>query len=285
MYDTAIIGTGAAGMSAAITAKVRNKNILLIGPSDMSDKMQKAHKILNYPGLPDITGAQLAEAYRSHLDSLGIAITDDRVTAVYDMGGSFSLQGRSGNMYEARSVIIACGVMSAKGIKGEEENLGMGVSYCATCDAPLYRGRTAAVIAYSAEEENEARFLAELAAKVYYIPMYKGEVSFTEENITVINEVPIEIAPRGSKLITDKGEYDTDGVFVLRDSVAPKNLIYGIETDGAHIVCDREMKTNLKGVFACGDITGRPYQYVSAAGEGNVAALSCVKYLDENKKV
>lgn len=284
MFDIVVIGTGAAGMSAAITAKVRNKSILLVGSAALSDKMRKAHSILNYPGLPDISGAQLADAYKKHLDSLGIEITDDRATAVYDMGSQFSVQGKSGTVYEAKAVILAVGVVNAKGIDGEAENLGMGVSYCATCDAPLYKGKTAAVIAYSADEEREAKFLSELAAKVYYIPMYKGSVSFDAENITVINEKPVSIAPRGKKLITDGGEYETDGVFVLRESIAPKDLIYGIATEGAHITVDRQMKTNIRGVFACGDITGKPYQYVKAAGEGNVAALSCVKYLDESEK-
>ncbi|MBQ5311704.1 MAG: NAD(P)/FAD-dependent oxidoreductase [Oscillospiraceae bacterium] len=284
MYDIVIIGTGPAGISAAITAKVRNKDIILLGSDVLSDKMRKAHTVLNYPGLPDISGEGLADAYKKHLDSLDIKITADIATAVYDMGGSFSVQGRSGMMYEARSVIFATGTATAKGIPGEEENLGMGVSYCATCDAPLYKGKTAAVIAYSADEEREAAFLAELADTVLYFPMYKGDVSFEAKNIRVIYEKPVEIADRGRRLVTDSAEHSIDGVFVLRESVAPKNMMSGLETDGAHIVTDREMNTSISGVFACGDIAGRPYQLVKAAGEGNIAALSCVKYLDEIKK-
>ncbi|MBQ3919837.1 MAG: thioredoxin reductase, partial [Oscillospiraceae bacterium] len=151
--------------------------------------------------------------------------------------------------------------------------------YCATCDAPLYRGKTVSVIAYSADEAKEAEFLAQLCAKVYYLPMYKGDVSFGQENITVIGGKPVRLE-RG-RLITDGGEYDTDGIFVLRESVAPAKLMYGLDTDGAHVVTGRDMSTSVKGVFACGDIAGKPYQFVKAAGEGNVAALSCVKYLDE----
>ena len=87
-YDIAILGTGPAGVSAAITAKIRNKNILLLGSANLSDKLQKAHAIQNYPGLPDIPGAELAAAFRRHLDQLGIAITEEKVSAVYSMAVS-----------------------------------------------------------------------------------------------------------------------------------------------------------------------------------------------------
>ena len=278
-YDIAVIGTGPGGVSAAVTAKVRNKSVLLIGEKDMSSKMKKAHTVLNYPGLPDITGEELARKLSAHLAAMDIPITDDRITSVYDMGGTFALQGKSGEMYSAKAVILATGVVSNAQIEGEDALLGSGVSYCATCDAPLYRGKAVSVIAYSADEAKEAEFLAQLCAKVYYLPMYKGDVSFGQENITVIGGKPVRLE-RG-RLITDGGEYDTDGIFVLRESVAPAKLMYGLDTDGAHVVTGRDMSTSVKGVFACGDIAGKPYQFVKAAGEGNVAALSCVKYLDE----
>lgn len=278
IYDIAIIGTGPAGVSAAITAKVREKSVLLIGETKLSSKMRKAKEILNWPGMYGVSGEELADRLHDHLAAMGVNVTEDSITAVYDMGGSFTLQGKSGEMYTARTVILAMGVVSAKSIPGEDELLGSGVSYCATCDAPLYRGKTAAVIAWSPEEEREARFLAGIASKVWYLPMYKGDVSFDADNIAVIGGVPTAIE-RG-RLITDQGTYDADGVFVLRESVAPAKLIYGLDTDGAHVVVDRDMQTSVKGVFACGDITGRPYQYIKAAGEGNVCALSCVKYLD-----
>ncbi|MBQ8978138.1 MAG: NAD(P)/FAD-dependent oxidoreductase [Oscillospiraceae bacterium] len=283
VYDIAVIGTGPGGISAAVTAAVRNKSVLLIGEKGLSSKMRKAKEILNYPGFPRTSGEELADRFQAHLDSMGIPVTEDRITAVYDMGGTFGLQGRSGEMYTARSVILAMGVVSAASIPGEDELLGSGVSYCATCDAPLYRGKTVAVIGYSPDEEAEGAFLSEVASKVYYLPMYKGDVSLDGDNIEVIHSRPVRIE-RG-RLVTDDAEYEADGVFVLRESVAPAKLIYGLETDGAHVVTDRQMQTNLKGVFACGDITGRPYQYIKAAGEGNVCALSCVKYLDETKKM
>ncbi len=147
-YDIAIIGTGPAGVSAALTATNRNKRIVLLGSRQMSEKVAKAHEIRNYPGLPFVKGADLAAAYRDQLDRAGIPVTEKRIGAVYAMGDYFALQAGE-DMLEARTVILATGVVSAKPLPGEEALLGRGVSYCATCDAPLYRGRTAAVIGYS----------------------------------------------------------------------------------------------------------------------------------------
>ena len=137
-YDIAVIGTGPAGVSAAITAKVRNKNIILIGPGALSWKIRKAHVIKNYPGLPDISGDGLADAYDKQLKSLGIEITDTKVSMVYSMGSYFSLQTSDG-MIEASAVILATGVVSEASLPGEDDYVGRGVSYCATCDALFYK--------------------------------------------------------------------------------------------------------------------------------------------------
>ena len=278
-YDIAILGTGPAGISAAITAKIRNKKILLIGSKDLSAKMSKAHVIRNYPGLPDIPGAELAAHMQEHLKRMEIEITDDRIAAVYAMGEYFALQGQE--MYEASSVILASGVLLAKPYPGEEEFLGKGVSYCATCDASLYRGKTVAVVGFAPKEEAEAAFLSEVAGKVYYLPQYKEEPKLPE-SIEIRRAVPQEIREAGAKklLVTDGGELEADGIFLLRESVAADKLVPGLKFNGTHVEVDRSMQTNLKGLFACGDITGTPYQYIKAAGEGNVAALSAAAYLD-----
>jgi thioredoxin reductase (NADPH) len=288
-YDIAIIGTGPAGLEAAITAIVRNKNIILFGNADLSSKVAKAHSIQNYLGLPDIPGAQLAEAYKRHLDAMGIEITEDKINAVYAMGDFFALQGAQNVMYEAETVILATGVVAGKPLPGEEELLGRGVSYCATCDAALYRGKSAVVIGYGKGEEAEAEFLAELADKVYYVPVYKKDDALPEElknGIEIVKGVPqgVERTEAGVKLALDGGELVTDGVFILREAVAPGQLVPGLATEGPHIVVNRKMETNLPGCFACGDITGTPYQYIKSAGEGNVAALSAAAFLDEKKR-
>ena len=281
-YDIAIVGTGPAGVSAALTAKNRDKSILLIGRKDLSNKVIKSHKILNYPGLPDITGEELVLAMREHLAQMDIEITEEQVTNVYAMGDYFALQCAK-EMYEASAVILATGVMPGKLLPGEEANLGRGVSYCATCDAALYKGKEATVLGYSQKEEDEAAFLSEVAARVYYVPVYKEEPEFAASNIEVIRGVPKEIRRDDNKsvLVLNDREVVSDVVFVLRDSVSPGQLVPGLETEGAHIRVTRDMKTNIAGLFAAGDITGDPYQDAKAVGEGNTAAISAVKYLAE----
>ena len=291
-YDVAVIGTGPAGVSAAITAKVRNKSVLLIGSADISDKVAKAHSIRNYPGLPDIAGSELAAKLQEHLRQMEIEITDRKVTMVYAMGDYYSLQIDQ-EFVEATSVILAIGVSFGKPLPGEDENLGRGVSYCATCDGALYRGKEAVIVGYAPKEEADARFLSELADKVTYIPVYKKDEMPADpaqlfpgiDNIEVVVAKPAAIEKRDGKMVltTDQGEIISDGIFLLRESVSPGKLVPGLELNGNHIKVDRGMAANLPGLFAAGDITGTPYQYIKAAGEGNVAALSAVSYIDSRK--
>ena len=283
-YDIAIIGTGPAGLSAAITAKIRNKKILLIGNPNFSDKVQKAHQIQNYLGLPAISGKDLAKAFENHINSMDITITDGKVNAVYPMGSYFGLQV-SQDIYEAETVIVATGIVTGKAFKGENELLGRGVSYCATCDAPLYRNKTVAVVGYSPKEELEAEFLAEVCEKVLYIPMYKEETKLSDK-VTIIDEKPTAVIGENKvkSLQTEKNNYEVDGIFILRDSIPPSQLVSGLEIKDNHIVVNSQMEKNIKGCFACGDIVGRPYQYIKAAGQGNIAGLSAVAYLDAKRK-
>lgn len=278
--DIIIIGSGPAGLSAAITAKVRKKNILLLGQSDLSTKLVKAQTINNFPGFPGVSGKDLEAAFENHLKQMEIEITEARAAKIYDMGGTFAVQCGQ-DMYQAPAVILATGMITQKPFPGEEEFLGKGVSYCATCDAALYPGKTAAVIAYSKKEEDEAEFLAEYADKVYYIPMYDG-ADIDNEKIEIINEKPLEMmgTEKLEALKTDTEELNVDGVFILRESIAPDYLFPGIEMDGNHVKVDIHMTTSVPGLFACGDIAGLPYQYIKACGEGNIAALSAVGYLE-----
>ena len=226
-------------------------------------------------------------------------------------------------MRQARSVILACGMVQGKLLPGEEELVGRGVSYCATCDAPLYRGRSVAVIGYSPEAEEEVNFLSEVASEVLYFPVYRDEPKVLE-SVRVLKQMPQAILnkeaaeealsfdqanpakssakdlasgealsaegealstatlqPGQLAVQTAEGAYPADGIFVLRSSVPAGQLIPGIEMDGEHVKVNLQMETSVPGCFACGDITGRPYQYVKAAGQGNVAVLSAVSYLDQ----
>ncbi|MDD6154955.1 MAG: NAD(P)/FAD-dependent oxidoreductase [Eubacteriales bacterium] len=285
-YDIAIIGTGPAGLEAAITATIRNKSVLLLGSAQLSEKINKAHLVKNYLGLPETGGEKLKRAFLDHINELGIQITDARVSNVYSMGDYFALQtGDINNMLEARTVILATGVSQTSTLDGEERLLGRGVSYCATCDAPLYKGKRVAVIGYSPAQEEEADFLAEVASSVIYFPVYKGDIN-VKPQVKVIREKPVSIRQdlRGFAVVTATGEYQADGTFVLRESIAPDKLVPGLELDGNHVKVDLNMRTNIPGLYAAGDVTGTPYQYIKAAGQGNVASLSAVSYLAEQDR-
>lgn len=279
-YDIAIIGSGPAGISAAINAKIRNKNIIVFGSRDLSAKLTKAPKINNYLGFYDVTGEELKKQFQNHIHSMGIDIVYEKINNVYAMGDYFTLMVNE-KMYEATTVILATGVEYTRPLEGEEKFLGRGVGYCATCDAPLYKGKIVTIVGYNKEAEEDANYVSELAAVVYYVPMYKGQYNLRSE-IHILQDKPVEIQGENfvSKLVLKENKIDTDGVFVLKDSVPPAQLVPGLEIEDGHIKVNRLMKTNIPGCFAAGDCIGKPYQYIKAAGEGQIAALSAVSYLD-----
>ncbi len=280
--DIAIVGTGPAGISAAVTAKLRNKSLALLGGTNLSAKMAKAHDIKNYTGLPDVSGAELAAHMQAHLDAMGIKVTPEQVVAVYPMGDYFALQGAR-DIYEARSVVLASGVVMGKPWPGERELLGRGVSYCATCDAHLYQGKTVAVIGYGDESWREALYLAETCGQVLYFFGRPHEVP-GGGRVQVMDARPREIEgpDKVRALVAQDGHHEVDAVFVLRDAVPADQLVVGLATDGPHAVCDIHMRTNIPGLFVAGDIAGKPYQYIKAAGQGNIAALAAVEWLSHN---
>ena len=286
-YDIAIIGTGPAGISAAITAKLRNKNIILFGNKDLSDKINKAHSIKNYTGLPNVTGEELAAALKNHLNDLDIEITEKRVNAVYSMGEYFALQvGKE--MIESKTLIIATGVTASKTLKNEDEFMGRGVSYSASCDAHFCKGKDVAVIAYTKEAEEDALFLSEVCSSIKYFPLYdiSNEIFDKYGNIQIIKDKPIGFAGnmKAERIICENSSYDAFSTFVVRNNISADKLVPGLKTDGTHIIVDLQMETNIKGLFACGDIAGKPYQYIKSAGQGNIAALSAVAYLANKSK-
>jgi thioredoxin reductase (NADPH) len=280
-YDIAIIGTGPAGLEAAINAKIRNKNIILFGNEELSAKLVKAPKINNFLGFYNIKGSELKNNFAAHIKAMGISITPERINNVYAMGDYFALMVND-KIYEAKSIILATGIEYSKPLKGEEKFLGKGVGYCATCDAPLYKGKKVVIVGYNKESEDETNYVSELTSKIYYIPMYKGEYKLNS-NVEIIKHKPVEIVgdDRVTKIILEQGEIITDGVFMLRDSLSPEQLVPGLQIEEGHIKVDRNMKTNIEGCYAAGDCIGKPYQYIKAAGEGLVAALSAVSYLDK----
>lgn len=282
-YNIAIIGSGPAGLSAAINAKIRNKSIVVFGRAELSDKLVRAPKINNYLGLPDITGLQLKDRFENHIKSMNINITFEKINEIYAMGEYFGLMVNE-KMYEAKTIVLATGIEYTKALKGEEELLGKGVGYCATCDAPLYKGKAVTIIGYNKEAEGEANYVNELVEKVYYIPMYRDELNLNE-NIEVVKDSILEIygKEKVEKVILKHGEISTDGVFVLKDSISPAQLVPGIAMEDNHVKVDVNMNTNIPGCFAAGDCVGKPYQYMKAVGQGQIAALNAVLYLDKQQ--
>ena len=287
MLDCIIIGSGVAGLSAALTLKANGKSFLIFGSPDLSEKIEKAELIRNYHGLSNVTGKAFIAALKAQLLDAEIEIKNEKVGGVYAMKDKFTVLTQDQTAYESRTVILACGVESVKQIDGEESFIGRGVSYCATCDGFLYKGKTIAVFCTSKRLEHEIGYLADIAEKVYLMPMYK-DVEIARDNVEIIRKMPQKID--GTKRVEKitfavapsqniPKEIAIDGVFMLRDCVSPAILVGGLQMNDGHVVVDRDMSTNLSGCFAAGDCTGRPYQYAKAVGEGNVAAHSVSKYV------
>ena len=283
MVDCIVIGAGAAGVSAALTLKALKINFIWLGNKDLSVKIRSAEKIKNYPGLYGVSGGDLKDAFLSQINGEGIEITEDKVNGVYPSDGGYTVLGGKSS-YEAKTVILATGVEALKPVKGEAEFLGRGVSYCAVCDGFLYRGKEIAVVIEGEEEFSEVQLLAQYARAIHLFCIKKLDlpaienVMFEEGRLTEIKG-----DMRVKSVVCGGREIAVDGVFVLKQAIADDNLVHGLKTVGGQVEVARNGATNLAGVFAAGDVTGRPYQYAKAAGEGNVCAYSVNAYLNSLK--
>ena len=281
VYDAVIVGTGPAGVSAALTLKANDKNFLWIGSKNLSGKVAKAERIANYPGLPMVSGAKMNEIFQKQSKELEIGILDRMVNSVIEFGDHYALTAGE-DFYETRTVLLATGVAAVNTLPKEEELLGKGVSYCATCDGALYRKKTIAVLCAGKRFEHEVNYLADLADKVYFLPLYR-DPSIDKSNVEYLSEMIAQVNGENERLssITLKSGriIPVQGLFCLRESISLATLLPKLESDQGHIAVNRKMETNLRGCFAAGDCTGRPYQYAKAVGEGNVAAHSIIEYL------
>lgn len=270
MIDIAIVGAGPAGYSAAITARKRDKSVVVIGQN--TGWLSRAHSISNYPGLPDISGADLLAAMRDQAVALGAQTRPGVVHQIVSMGSSFALS-LGADFVEAKRIILCTGAKQPRLLPGESELLGRGVSYCGTCDGMFYRGKRVAVIAQGPEAVSEANFLAGLCSEVVYFGTPDDTL---DSKIVVSGKKPEAILGEGSVSSLKAGgeELPFDGIFIFREAAALSTLLPGLEMDGAFIRVDRQMKTNLPGVFAAGDCTGQPLQVAKAVGEGCIAAIS-----------
>ncbi len=285
MFDVAIIGSGPAGISSAINCKIRNKSIVLFGQNELSHKVEISEKINNYPGFPNISGKELNAKMREHLDSMGIEITEERITGIYNMKGKFTLLANR-KMFEARSVILCLGAETIKPLPNERELLGRGVSYCATCDGMLYKNKKIAVFCDNADGEEEVEYLSDLASEVYYSHKFTSKID--KANITHLKSRITAVIGDGKVSgieLADGTRIDVDGVFFIKQAVSADVLLNKLDVQNGSIVVDKNMKTSIDGCFAAGDCTGTPYQIAKAVGEGNIAAHSAVKYLSELDKL
>ena len=284
VYDIAIVGGGPAGLAAAVNARRRNKQTLLVSKEAVSSKLVQAEQIENYLGIPQISGSELIGRMRSHADAEGVVSLKDEVQNIYQEDQLFSLIGRE-NALQARAVVLAPGISTTAEIAGEAEFVGRGVSYCATCDGMFFKGKAVAMIGYIPEAESEAAFLSEICAQVFYFPQYKFATELGPK-VNVVHGKPQKILGQDKieRLITSAGEFEVNGIFIERAGRPANEILDGLHIENGFIRVDFTQATNLAGVFAAGDCTGRPWQISRAVGQGQVAALSAVHYLTEIKQ-
>ena len=284
MFDIAIIGSGPAALSAAVNARQRNKSVCVFGRSLDSSLLFAAEKVDNYLGMPDLSGEEMLNQFYAHAMQRGVEFKESRISQILSMGDQFMINADN-EFFQAKTLILAIGLNKSRGIAGEMEYLGKGVSYCATCDAMLYRGKKVVVVGENEEGEAEANFLSDVCEKVIYVPLYQPVLNL-KESVAVLEGRPKAVIGENDRVTgieVDGERIDCDGIFFAKNSTPPESLLFGLQTDGKNIIVDRSMSTNLPGVYAAGDCTGAPYQIAKAVGEGLVAALSAAAYIDANK--
>ena len=278
-YDLIVLGCGPAGRAAAVAARGRNKSVLVIGNRWQDSPLAKAEQVDNYLGLPGRTGMELLQTFYDHAAAMGVEFVEGRAISLMAWNGFMVTVGSQ--FYEGKALVLAPGVVRQAKYPGEGEFLGRGVSYCATCDGMLYRDKDVVVVGRSKDAPAEANYLNSIGCRVSYVAARRPEgldegIPFVPANKLVV---------KGGQTVTALEAEGTDlhcaGVFILRDAVAPTDLLPTLETEKGYIRVDRRMATNVEGVFACGDCTGQPLQIAKAVGEGHIAALSACEYLDE----
>lgn len=283
-FEIVIIGTGPAAISSALSCKSRNKDFIIIGPLEGSKKISKAKLIDNYLGLKEISGWEFNQIILDTIKEKKLNYINQIATTVYSLTQGFFIELKDGRSIKSKSVIIATGVNPSSKIKGEDKFLGNGISYCATCDANLYKNKDVVVIGYNQESLEEAEFLSSICSSVIFVNLTGNKIEIND-TIEVVEDKVLEIVggKKAEKLILQKREISADGFFVIRDAKGVSDLIPGIELEKNHIKVDKDFSTNIDGLFACGDITGLPYQIQKAAGQGNVAGLSASKFVEQKK--
>lgn len=281
--DIAVIGGGPAGLSAAINAVLRNKSVKIF--TNVANYLQKAEKVDNYLGFYNISGQELMEKFIDHANKLNVSFEYGKVIDIMKYNDMFMINF-NGKIINAKAVVLALGITKEKMLNNEEKLLGKGISYCATCDGALYKGKNIAVYGNADDIIEEANFLSSLSANVNFITVKKN-IKGLNQNINVINGIISDIIGDNKLegiIINDK-YIKLDGLFLLRNSIAPNSIVKDLILEDGYIVVNRNMETNIKGIYACGDCTGKPLQISKATGEGLVAAQNAAKYIDNLKEM
>lgn len=280
-YDIAVIGSGPAGLSAAVNARARGKTVLVVGNDYRESPLYRAERVDNYLGMPGRTGAELMEAYRRHAEAMEVDFRTGRVLNIMQMDGTSYLSIGS-DMETARAVVLTTGVARGKKLPGEARYLGRGVSYCATCDGMLYRGRPVAVVGLAPDAPEEANFLQGIGCQVTYVSAREPEGLVPAVRwVRQTGRLEIVGEDTATALRIGDTELPAQCIFLLRSAFPPTDLLPDLALEDGYITVDRRMRTNLPGVFAAGDCTGLPLQLSKAVGEGLVAGQTAAEYVDQ----
>lgn len=300
MLDLIIIGAGPAGITAAVYA-ARKKMELLVITEDIGGQTAWSGDIENYTGYQFVTGPELVSKFEEHMRKYDIALKEtEKVTGLTKKGETIHIKTNKGE-YEARTVIIASGKRSRElGVPGEKEFKNRGLTYCATCDAPLFPGKDVAVIGGGNSGLDATLQLMNIAKYVYLlniVPELTGDPIMQEkvkasDKVTILNNSQVA-AIMGDKLVTGikvktKNEEKTiavQGVFVEIGLIPNSEFTRGIDkNEWGEIKVDKHNRTNVPGIFAAGDVTDVPEkQIIIAAGEGSKATLSVFRYLAQRR--
>lgn len=301
MYDTIIIGSGPAGMTAAIYASRREMNTLVIG-KEMGGQLVWASEIENYPGFKSINAFELIQKMQDQVKSLGVEIKTSEVKRIEKQDdGTFKVYTGK-EEFETRTVISAIGLSPRRlAIKGEEGFSGKGVSYCANCDGPFYKDKVVSVIGGGNSALDAAEILSKIAKKVYLVHRRDEFRAFEalinevkgRENIEIIlDSSPKEFLGKEklermvieNQKTKETREIDVDGVFVEIGRIAHTDLFETLvdRNEKKELVVDDLTRTRTEGLYACGDVTQVEYKQIPIAmGQATISALSAYQYLQK----
>ena len=279
-FDIAVIGGGPAGIAAAITAQSKGRKVVLFEAHGFSPRLRSVTEISDYLGLRPMSGTELMDHFVAHLSRTDVFVVEEKVVSLKEAGNGFVIGTPSGN-FNADAVVLCTGVSRSNLLVGEKEFMGRGVSYCAKVDGVNYKGKRVAAIATTDDAMEEIELLSDYCEHVYLFPRYSGFRPPKRKNITIVIEPPTEITgtDRVTGLHTDTDFFGVQAVFMFRATDPLNSFLPELQIRGRSVYVDDQAQTNVEGVFAGGDGTAQTQQVTRAAGQGQEAALSAIRYL------